>query len=45
MVVDPPTPSITFRMPPNPLVLRKIVNRSFMLDGGRVAGTSNAFAA
>lgn len=45
MVEEPPVLSITFRMPPDPAVLRKIVSRSFMLDGARVVGTSNAFAA
>jgi hypothetical protein len=43
MVDDPPVLSITFRMPPNPDVLRKIVSKSFML--ARVVGTSKAFAA
>jgi hypothetical protein len=46
MVDDPPVPLITFRMPPDPcLGSRKIVSRSFRLEGGRVTGTSNAFAA
>jgi hypothetical protein len=45
MVEDPPVPLTTFRMPPDPAVLRKIVSRSFRLEGGRVTGTSNAFAA
>jgi hypothetical protein len=45
MVDDPPVLSITFRMPPNPDVLRKIVSKSFMLAVGRVVGTSKAFAA
>ena len=31
MVDDPPVPLITFRMPPDPAVLRKIVSRSFRL--------------
>ena len=42
MVDDPPVPLITFRMPPDPAVLRKIVSRSFRLEGG-LTGTSNAF--
>jgi hypothetical protein len=32
-------------MPPDPAALTKIVSRSFMLDGAKVVGTSNAFAA
>jgi hypothetical protein len=45
MVDEPPVPLITFKIPPEPAVERKIVSRSCMLSAGSVLGTSNAFAA
>jgi hypothetical protein len=45
MVEDPPVLLITFRIPPDPAVERKIVNMSWRLSAGSVAGTSNALAA
>jgi hypothetical protein len=45
MVDEPPVLLITFKIPPDPAVLRKIVSISLILPAGRVVGTSNAFAA
>ena len=39
IVDDPPVLLITFKMPPDPAVERKIVSRSWKLDAGRVEGT------
>ena len=44
-VDDPPVSFTTLRIPPEPLVERKIVSRSCKLDDGTVVGTSNACAA